>query len=125
MSQAPALPPTASRCQSLVPESVKIISAKNQNRALTLLELLVVLVVASVLVAMLLPGMTRTSHCTMQSYCANNQRQIGLALRVWAGDNNDKFPMELPQNNGGTSEFTTGPNAFRHFQIMSNELSTP
>jgi prepilin-type N-terminal cleavage/methylation domain-containing protein len=103
---------------------MKTTSPNHRNRALTLLELLVVLAVASVLTAMLLPAMTRTSHCTMQSYCLNNQRQIGLAFRVWAGDNNDKFPMELSETNGGTLEFTAGPNAFRHFQVMSNELST-
>ncbi len=33
--------------------------------------------------------------------------------------------MSLPQTNHGTMEFTTGPNAWRHYQVMSNELSTP
>jgi hypothetical protein len=33
--------------------------------------------------------------------------------------------MDVPGTNGGTMEFITGPNAWRHFQVMSNELSTP
>ena len=33
--------------------------------------------------------------------------------------------MFVPQTNGGTMEFTTGANAWRHYQVMSNELSTP
>jgi hypothetical protein len=33
--------------------------------------------------------------------------------------------MAVSQTNGGTMEFVTGTNAFRHFQIMSNEVSTP
>jgi hypothetical protein len=37
--------------------------------------------------------------------CVNNLKQVGLALRVWAGDNNDKYPTSLV--------------------VMSNELSTP
>jgi hypothetical protein len=123
--QTPASPPTACKCRCSDPKSVKTIPANYQNRALTLIDVLVVLAVASVLMALLLPAMTRTSHCTLQSYCINNQRQIGLAFRVWAGDNNDKFPMELSETNGGTLEFIAGPNAFRHFQIASNELSTP
>jgi len=36
--------------------------------------------------------------------CVNNLKQIGLAIRVWAGDNNDKYPTSLI--------------------VMSNELST-
>jgi prepilin-type processing-associated H-X9-DG protein len=33
--------------------------------------------------------------------------------------------MQLSTNQGGTLEFVAGGNAFRHFQAMSNELSTP
>lgn len=37
--------------------------------------------------------------------CVNNLKQVGLAMRIWAGDNNDKYPTSLV--------------------VMSNELSTP
>src|SRR6185437_8608040 len=50
---------------------------------------------------------------------------IGLACRVWEGDHGDNYPMATSETNGGTMEFTTGPNEWRHFQVMSNELSTP
>jgi hypothetical protein len=33
--------------------------------------------------------------------------------------------MQVSTNSGGTKEFNTGPDTFRHFQVMSNELSTP
>jgi hypothetical protein len=33
--------------------------------------------------------------------------------------------MNIPQTNGGTMEFITGPNAWRHFQLLSNELASP
>jgi hypothetical protein len=33
--------------------------------------------------------------------------------------------MEVSTSNGDTKEFDTGADTFRHFQVMSNELSTP
>ncbi len=33
--------------------------------------------------------------------------------------------MAVSTNKGGTMEFVTGADTFRHFQVMSNELSTP
>jgi hypothetical protein len=33
--------------------------------------------------------------------------------------------MDVPTAKGGTKEFDTGADTFRHFQVMSNELSTP
>ena|ERR1041385_2148903 len=45
----------------------------------------------------------------------------GLSFRVWEGDNGDKYPMQVSRTNGGSMEFITGPNAFLHFQVMSND----
>ena len=33
--------------------------------------------------------------------------------------------MAVSTDKGGTMEFNTGADTFRHFQVMSNELSTP
>jgi hypothetical protein len=52
-------------------------------------------------------------------------KQAGLAFEIWSGDHGTNFPMAISKTNGGTAEFVTGPNAFRHFQVLSNELSTP
>ena len=63
--------------------------------------------------------------------CVNNLKQIGLAFRTWAIDNDGRFPFNVSTNAGGTMEFcATGAdgfdsNAALHFQVMSNELSTP
>jgi len=57
--------------------------------------------------------------------CINNLKQIGLSYRLWAGDNNDKYPMELSVTNGGTLGLADGRNAWINFFVMSNELSTP
>lgn len=56
--------------------------------------------------------------------CVNNLKHVGLAFRVWDGDAKDGFPMRYATNAGGTQQYITGGNAFRHFQIMSNELDS-
>jgi hypothetical protein len=63
--------------------------------------------------------------------CANNLKQIGLALRTWAIDHEGQFPFNRSTNDGGTMELCVrgsdgfDANATLHFQVMSNELSTP
>ena len=63
--------------------------------------------------------------------CGNNLKQIGLAFRTWAIDNDGQFPFNVSTNAGGTREFCAmgsdgfDGNAVQHFQVMSNELSTP
>ena len=99
---------------------------RDLQRAMTLLELLVVLAVIAVLAALILPSVLRPPHDgSMHIQCVNNLKQEALAFRIWEGDNNDKYPMAVSRTNGGAMEFTSGPNVFRHFQVMSNELSTP
>lgn len=98
--------------------------SKKRNSALTWIELLVVLAVLALLAAMLLPGLSRArSRSGIQ--CVNNLMQIGLASRIWEGDNGNRYPMAVSQTNGGSMEFLTGPNVFRTFQVMSNELGMP
>lgn len=66
-----------------------------------------------------------------QINCINNLKQIGLAFRIWAGDNNGQFPFNVSTNAGGTMELCRlGEDGFDlsaaiHFQVMSNELNTP
>jgi len=44
---------------------------------------------------------------------------------MWAGDNSDKYPMEITIASGGTMELAATGNVLATFQIMTNELSTP
>jgi prepilin-type N-terminal cleavage/methylation domain-containing protein len=107
---------------------MKIYLSVKRCRAMTLIEVLMVLAVLLVLAALLLPQLTYHNHNpgrSLRIQCVNNLKQDALAARVWEGDNNDKFPWALPATNNGTLDFISGPNAWRHFQIMSNELSTP
>jgi type II secretory pathway pseudopilin PulG len=96
------------------------------NRAMTLVEAVVVIAVLAVFVAMLLPAIQHNHrYPASRINCVNSLKEIGLAYRVWAGDNNDKFPMEISVTNGGTMELAATGNVVATFQIMSSELSTP
>jgi type II secretory pathway pseudopilin PulG len=95
------------------------------KRGFTLVALLVILAVLAILAAMLLPALASAHNKARRINCVNNLKQCGLAFRIWEGDNGDKYPMDVSTDKGGTMEYTDGANTFQHFQVMSNELSTP
>ena len=98
---------------------------KARDHAFTLVALLVIIALIAILAAMLLPALAAAKKKAQRINCVNNLKQCGLAFRIWEGDNNDKFPMAVPEEKGGTLECITGAETFRHFEVMSNELSTP
>jgi prepilin-type N-terminal cleavage/methylation domain-containing protein len=102
--------------------------SNQRNHALTLIEVLVVIVVLAILVTMLSPALDSRPFKSPRINCVNNLKQIGLAYVLWAGDHNDKFPMQVSianTNGGGTMELISTGNVLATFQIMSNELNTP
>jgi prepilin-type processing-associated H-X9-DG protein len=58
----------------------------------TLLELLVILVVVGAVVALVWPRLTSTSEEKKRAMCANNLRQIGVAMLAYAADHDGHFP---------------------------------
>lgn len=94
-------------------------------RAFNLIELLIVVACLGILAALLLPSLARPHGTYARINCVNNLKQIGVAFRTWALDNGDKYPMAVSITNGGTMELVGSRVVFTHFQVMSNELSTP
>jgi hypothetical protein len=87
--------------------------------------------ISFLMLAMLFPAITKAKSRAQQINCVNNLKQVGLAFKIWALDNQDSFPFNVSTNNGGTLEWCApdadgfDKNAFRHLMAMSNELSTP
>jgi prepilin-type processing-associated H-X9-DG protein len=100
-------------------------SRRFQQTGFNLIALLVIVAVLAILAAMLLPALAASKKKSSKIGCVNNLKQCGLAFRIWEGDNGDQYPMDVPMNKGGTKECTTGADTYRHFLVMSNELSTP
>ena len=56
---------------------------------------------------------------------------ISLALRTWAMDHHGQYPFNVSTNEGGTRELCArgsdgfDRNAWLHFRVVSNELSSP
>jgi prepilin-type N-terminal cleavage/methylation domain-containing protein/prepilin-type processing-associated H-X9-DG protein len=68
--------------------------AVHRRGAFTLIELLVVIAVIALLIGILLPALASARGSGRSVKCMSNQRQIGLAMSMYANDKKDFIPRE-------------------------------
>ncbi|MCC7517878.1 MAG: prepilin-type N-terminal cleavage/methylation domain-containing protein [Verrucomicrobiae bacterium] len=118
------------------------------SRSFTLIELLVVIAIIAILAALLLPALRSAREQAHSIVCMNNQRQLNLALRLYANDNeqhapNTYFwasnlttyigPVSFPQNNKpstltpilrcpSSKNYAVSPDIYHYTQIALNRV---
>lgn len=72
----------------------------------TLIELLVCIAIIAILIGMMAPHITSIRDKANLTKCANNLRQLGVAVNLYAADSDGRYPMveSMPTNKVYTDE---------------------
>jgi hypothetical protein len=94
------------------------------NAAFSLIELMFVIGTVFLLLV-IFPRVAAGTSRAKRIPCLSNQKQIGLAFRMWANEHAERFPMNLTAAEGGTKEMAFQGFPLSSFLIISNEISHP
>jgi prepilin-type N-terminal cleavage/methylation domain-containing protein len=96
-----------------------------RNRlAFTLIELLVVIAIIAILASLLLPSLARAKAKAKGIACISNLKQIGIAMRIWTDEHEDKYPVANYKLTAPLPALLTkyGTNPPMISMVLSNEL---
>lgn len=94
----------------------------SRKSAFTLIELLVVIAIIAILAAILFPVFARAREKARQASCTSNLKQMGLALRMYVQDYDERWPQNDYDDGSGCCSTTTVPIRFAWNGWISNAL---
>lgn len=71
-----------------------MVHASRHRAAFTLIELLIVIAIIAILIGLVLPGLAGARQAARSVKCLSNQRQIGMALQMYATTFKEYIPRE-------------------------------
>jgi hypothetical protein len=101
---------------------------RGRDRRMTAMSIFEVFVVVGLIsiFALMVRSTIRGPRPSFRLRCVNNLKNIGLSVRIFATDHEDKFPQQISTNLGGCRELKDPERAVvGYFRCLSNELSTP
>ncbi len=94
----------------------------DKRRAFTLIELLVVIAIIAILASLLLPALARAKGKGQGIKCINNLKQIGIALRIWTDEHEDRYPWAELRKSLRPLYPATPTNLMTISEVLSNEV---